>query len=286
VIPNPSTIIVATDGREQSDGAIRAATLFAELGDAWRIVSVVPPFPVVSAELDLHISAEVLDASRDERRRVVHEQVRRVLGQSVKVGVDVRNGDPAAVVSRTAAEAGVKLIITGLGRHRLVDRLLADETTLHIIRSAPTPVLAVPPEFSRAPQTAIVGVDFSETSLRAARLALHMVRGAATVYLANVAPREDAFSLATGGRAAYVEQATTKLHQLADELKPPELVHLQPVVRHGDPGTALLSYAADTRSELIAIGTRGLGLVSRLLLGSVATKVIRGSTIPVLTVPA
>jgi len=282
----PSTILVATDGREQSDGAIRAGALFAENGDAWHIVSVVPPLPPVSAELDLHISTEVRDASRDERRRVVQEQLRRVMSQASKVDVDVRSGDAADIVSRVATESGAKLIVTGLGRHRLVDRLLADETTLHIIRSAQTPVLAVPPEFSRAPQTAIVGVDFSETSMRAAKLALQMVRGAATVYLANVAPREDVLSLATKGGATYEARAMTKLQQLADELEPPELVHLQPVVRKGDSGTALLSYAADTQCELIAVGTRGLGLVSRLLVGSVATKVIRAATIAVLTVPA
>jgi len=282
----PSTILVATDGREQSDGAIRAGALFAENGDAWHIVSVVPPLPPVSAELDLHISTEVRDASRDERRRVVQEQLRRVMSQASKVDVDVRSGDPADIVSRVATESGAKLIVTGLGRHRLVDRLLADETTLHIIRSAQAPVLAVPPEFSRAPQTAIVGVDFSETSMHAAQLALQMVRGAATVYLANVAPREDVLSLATNAGATYEARAMTKLQQLADELEPPKFVHLQPVVRKGDSGTALLSYAADTQSELIAVGTRGLGLVSRLLVGSVATKVIRAATIAVLTVPA
>lgn len=284
-MPGAPSIIVATDGREQSDGAMRAGALYAGDGNHWRIVSVVSPFPVVSAELDLHISAEAHDASREERQRIVNEQVRRVFGEDAKVDVDIRSGDPADVLARAATEARATLIITGLGRHRLIDRLLADETTLHIIRSAPTPVLAVPPEFNRAPQTAIVGVDFSEASTRAARLALQMVQGAATIYLANVAPRDNVFGLATNARATYASRALGKLQLLANELETPDLMHLQPVVREGDSGTALLSYAADTRSELIAIGTRGLGLVSRLLLGSVATKVIRASTIAVLTVP-
>ena len=285
-MPNPSTILVATDGREQSDGAIRGGALLAEMGSVWRIVSVVPPRPVVSPELDLRISADVMEASREGRGQVVHEQVRRLLGTDVEVDIDVRTGHPADTISRAALEAKATLIVTGLGRHRLIDRLLADETALQIIRAAPTPVLAVPPDFSRAPLIAIVGVDFSEASVRAARLALQMVRGTATIYLANVAPREDVLSLATGGRADYEARAMAKLRQLADELEPPEQVHLQPVVRQGDSGTALLSYADETRSELIAVGTRGLGLVSRLMLGSVATKVIRASTIAVLTVPA
>jgi nucleotide-binding universal stress UspA family protein len=36
---------------------------------------------------------------------------------------------------------------------------------------------------------------------------------------------------------------------------------------------------------MIAIGTRGQGLVARMLAGSVATKVIRGSSVAVLTLP-
>ena len=285
-VPTTSTIVVATDGREQSDGAIRAGALFTAEGDAWRIVSVLPPSPLVSAELDLHINAEAMDASREARAGAVLEQIRRVLGNDVKAEIVVRNGNPADVVARVAEEEGAKLIVTGLGRHRLVDRLLSDETALQIIRSASMPVLAVPQEFSRAPRTAIVGVDFSEMSVHAVGLALQMVQGAATVYLANVAPREDVFTLSTRWRADYEKKVTTKLRELADELEPPELVHLQPVIRDGDAATALLSYAADTDSELIAVGTRGLGLVSRLIVGSVATKIVRASTVAVLTVPA
>jgi len=285
-MPNSSSVVVATDGREQSDGAIRAGALLAERGRAWRIVSVVPPFPVVSPELDLRIGAEVIEASREERHAVVNAQIRRLLGNGVKVDIDVRSGHPADTISRVAGEANATLVVTGLGRHRLIDRLLSDETALQIIRTAPTPALAVPMEFSRLPQTAIVGVDFSDASMHAARAALEMVSDTATIYLANVAPREDVLSLATGGQAAYESQAKAELRQFVDRLQPPDRMHMQPVVRQGDPGGALLSYADETHSDLIAIGTRGLGLVSRLLLGSVATKVIRASTIPVLTVPA
>lgn len=285
-MPTTSTIIVATDGREQSDGALRAGAMFAKPGDAWRILSVIAPLPVVSMDLEFHVGAEVIDASREGRARMVQEQVRRVLGDDARIQIDVHMGHPAETISRLATEAGAGLIITGLGRHRLVDRLLSDETALQIVRSASTPVLAVPGEFSRGPHTAIVGVDFSEMSIHAAQLALQMVSGAATVFLVNVAPRDDLYSLATNARAEYEDHAMTKLHELAARLQPPKTVHLQPVVRRGDPGAELLSYAADAGSELLAIGTRGLGFVSRMLVGSVASKVIRASTTPVLTVPA
>jgi len=283
---NPSTLIVATDGREQSDGAIRAGHWLAETDVAWRVVSVVPPLPLVSADLELQIRADAIDASLENQRRLLHEQLQRVLGSASTARLDVRQGHPADVVCRTAEDTNASLIVAGLGRRRLVDRLLADETALRIIRCATTPVLAVPPEFMPAPHTAIVGVDFSETSVRAAELALRLVQSAATIYLMNVAPREDVLSLATSGLAAYEAHAMPKLNDLAQRLQAPERVHLQPVIKQGDPATALLEYASETNSELIAIGTRGLGLVARLLLGSVATKVIRASSIAALTVPA
>ena len=63
-------------------------------------------------------------------------------------------------------------------------------------------------------------------------------------------------------------------------------IRFQPVVRQGDPGSELLRFADDTDAGLIAAGTRGLGFVARLFLGSVARKVIRNSPLPVLTIPA
>jgi nucleotide-binding universal stress UspA family protein len=283
---NPLTLVAATDGREQSDGAIRAGAWLAETGASWRIVSVAPPLPIVTPDIDLQIRADAIDVSLGNQRRLLQEQLARVLVHEPSAEIDVRYGDPADEVCRAAEEANASLIVAGLGRRRLIDRLLADETALRIIRSASMPVFAVPPDFTPAASAAIVGVDFSETSVHAARLAVGLVRDVSTIYLVNVAPREDVLSLATGGREAYEAYAMPKLKQVAQDLHLPERVHLQPVIRHGDPAAALLKYASETRSELIAIGTRGLGLVSRLLLGSVATKVIRASSIAVLTVPA
>jgi len=52
----------------------------------------------------------------------------------------------------------------------------------------------------------------------------------------------------------------------------------------GDEAQTIVKYAAEKRCDQIMMGTRGLGSVSNLLLGSVATKVIHLSDIPVLLV--
>jgi universal stress protein A len=56
-------------------------------------------------------------------------------------------------------------------------------------------------------------------------------------------------------------------------------------VVEGEPAATILAEAKRLRPGLIVIGTRGRGRMARLLLGSVAEKVIQGATVPVVTIP-
>ena len=280
-----SPIIVATDGREQSDGALRAGALFGGT-KGWRILSAAPMLHSLVPELDLGITAQALDVLRDQQLQSVRGQLRRALGEDPHVEIDIATGDPALATATIATREHASLIICGLGRHRIVDRLLGDETALAIIRVATHPVLAVPDDFAHRPRYAVVGMDFSEGSIGAAQLAPRFISKTATIYLVNVAPRDHLLHLVPGGFSAYEEHAGTQLELVVNRLNVPSGVHVQPVVRQGDAGTELLRFAEEVGDVLIAMGTRGLGLVARLLLGSVATKVIRASPTPVLTIPA
>lgn len=58
------------------------------------------------------------------------------------------------------------------------------------------------------------------------------------------------------------------------------------VVRFGDPAREIVAHADETSCSLIVVGTHGRHGLSRLMLGSVAEKVVRSSPVPVLTVRA
>lgn len=279
-----SPVIVATDGREQSDGALRAGALLAGAARTWRIVSASALINTLVPEVDLGITAQAIEVLQDEQRRSVKDQVRRVLEKDSCVDVQVPVGSPALVVAAAASKSNASLIVCGLGRHKIVDRLLGDETALAIIRTADKPVLAVPQDFDDLPRTVVVGIDFSAPSVRAAELALQMTRSPSVIYLMNVAPRENVLSAVTGGLPAYEERVRADLESLRRRLEVAPHTHVQPVVKQGDPGSELLCYAKETHAELIAVGTSGRGLIARLLLGSVATKVIRASPVSVLTI--
>jgi nucleotide-binding universal stress UspA family protein len=56
-------------------------------------------------------------------------------------------------------------------------------------------------------------------------------------------------------------------------------------VRIGDPAAAIVKFATDRYCNEIVMGTRGLGSLKGLLLGSVTTKVIHLACVPVTVVP-
>jgi nucleotide-binding universal stress UspA family protein len=55
-------------------------------------------------------------------------------------------------------------------------------------------------------------------------------------------------------------------------------------VLEGDPATSIIEYASKNGADLIVIGSRGLSTFKRLVLGSVSSKVVQESRIPVLVV--
>lgn len=61
-------------------------------------------------------------------------------------------------------------------------------------------------------------------------------------------------------------------------------VEVVSVLRSGSPSREIVRYAEEEGCDLVVMGTHGRGGIDRLLLGSVAERVVRSSEIPVLTV--
>jgi nucleotide-binding universal stress UspA family protein len=89
--------------------------------------------------------------------------------------------------------------------------------------------------------------------------------------------------------------------QLPMELEPPEAIRakldklislrcadadvtIEHIVKTGDPAIEILSTAEETHSDMIVIGTHGRTGLARLLMGSVAERVVRKAQCPVLTI--
>jgi nucleotide-binding universal stress UspA family protein len=279
-----SPVFVATDGREQSDAAMAVGRLLAGDDAALRIVTVLKALPMVSPEAALPISADVQTARRAEQRRAIVEQAARVWGDS-DIQVALAEGEPAATIAKLAHDSNATMIVSGIGRHQVMDRLFGDETAIRLVRLSRVPVLTVAGGLLHAPRRIVVAADFSETSLRAARLALELAAPHATVYLAHVGPRDKVLHDWNSWGLSYKEDAGDALQKMLHQLRVPTGMTVQRVLLQGDPATELLAFATSVNADLIATGSHGHGFVTRMLIGSVTTRILRCSTCSVLTVP-
>jgi nucleotide-binding universal stress UspA family protein len=274
-------IIIATDGLPQTDHALVLARMIAGSADALRVVSVIRPTPMIP-ESNMVVGLETTRVRRADAQRHVIAQMTR--SWEDLCSLEIGEGDPAAVVATIAHESNATMVVCGLGKHRVADRVFGDETALRLMRVCDVPVLAVADTPSRAPGRVVVACDFSETSLRAARMAIELASSYATLYLVHVAPR-GASGDQEGWGTVYRQEAADALVALTGQLRPPADMVIERVLLEGDPATELLAFASAVRADLIATGSHGRGFIARMLIGSVATRIVRTSTASVLVIP-
>jgi nucleotide-binding universal stress UspA family protein len=78
------------------------------------------------------------------------------------------------------------------------------------------------------------------------------------------------------------EEGTAALNEV--ERTVDDRAPVERIVVEGKPSSTIVEHAADDDCDLIVMGTHGRGGIDRLLLGSVAERVVRRSSVPVMTV--
>lgn len=283
-------LLVATTGGAGSESALHVAAALSAARDAEvDVLTVLEPMPV----LDAGFGAAVLPFDEIERQRRnellarVRAQVDAVAGTTERWTVRFRLGSPAHEIVESARMHDVSLVVLGLGRHEPADRIFGHETALRVSRMSPVPVLAVAPRLHSLPTRAIVAMDFSPSSIEAARAAARLMTAPGTLTLAHVAPPLDIESVeADTWERRYATGVAEAFARLARRLEPPSGVTVDHVVLEGDAAVELLALARRTNADFIAAGSHGYNLVERMLVGSVATKLLRSAHCSVLLAPA
>ena len=135
--------------------------------------------------------------------------------------------------------------------------------------------------------------DFSEPSYEAIHLACEMAQHfAAQITLLHVIASVPIISTAHDqvgfDVVGYQEELEAYAHKMLEKLekeKIPSDLRTQKVVLHGDPASAIIDQIRDTKYDLIVISTHGMTGLRHILFGSVTERVLKSSSIPVLTVP-
>lgn len=280
-------VLVAGDDGELSCGALRFAELLARRrGVNAHVLGAVRPmeFPVWAF---VDVDPAVMESGRrqgylESLRKRVHATV----GISGYFTVEAATGNPATVLAEAARARGSAVILAGIGERGTAERPPSEDAVLQLMESTPVPVVAVPPHAEHLPARALVAMDFSEVSRRAAAAALDFVDPGATVTLAHVAPEADLRALGAEGLAAIYEQGVAGLfQQLEAELGARGDVRVETVLLKGEPAPALLALSTGGAYDLIACGTHGAAAAGRRFPGSVSTALLRGARCPVLITP-
>jgi nucleotide-binding universal stress UspA family protein len=132
-------------------------------------------------------------------------------------------------------------------------------------------------------RTVVVPVDFSAESIDALDVGLQLVNDPANVHVVHVViditPLEAGEVWGVIDPQQRVEQMERALKQ---RLAGPKYAGIQLAVLLGEPAHGIANYAQEKQAELIVIPSHGRTGLTRLLIGSVAERVVRLAHCPVL----
>jgi nucleotide-binding universal stress UspA family protein len=138
----------------------------------------------------------------------------------------------------------------------------------------------------------VVGIDGSEQSCHAAEVSADLARrNNATIHFVTIVRPPEGWWGIVGSPptpSALSKSLTDAQREILDsvvaevDLTDLEVIQVEDV---GDPARMLLEYARRVDADLMVVGRRGAGLIERIMLGSVANRVVHDAECPVLLVP-
>lgn len=302
------SILVPLDGSPLAETALPVARdLAIRTGAALEVVSAFPSsmdvlrrsgVPVVDPRFEHEQAADIQQYSAHLEKRLAAET------PQLPLRVAAIEGIPAdVIVERARSQHHDLIVMTTHGRSGL-SRAWLGSVADRVVRESPVPVLVLreglrgvtahTAQFGEV----LVPVDFAHEALALAPHAstLAGVDGRIHLFHAVVTPRllppPSQYELMAGegvpthpatlSPVATREAAAQRMADIATDLSARGVRTTSAVATHHSAEEAILEYAAAEHIGLIVMGTHGRGVMERLLLGSVADKVLRGANVPVL----
>lgn len=304
----PFRVLLALDEGEASASALRFLTRLREAGPLDVVVGRV----YYAGDAHHHYGVAGAQAAYTDPDRAVESLIERDLKRMVpslpgqgelfyraKLGM----GRVADHLLELAEAERCSLVVLGSHKHAGFARMWSvSSATVHLARMA---VAVVPPDGlgvgNLAPQPrlkrVLVPTDFSEVGNAAVRWAYAVVERGGEVILAHVTPSEGVAEQLAGlyvpalpapHASPRVEaEVAARLRVLTpDSAGDRGVITRTEVLRSSDPAKALLVLADQLGVDALVISSHGRSGVTRLVRGSVAEALLRGSTHPVLVVRA
>ncbi len=295
------SILVPLDGSPEGEQALPVAQMIAaQQRSAVHLVHVHTPNDIISIE-GMPVLDEQMHSLGREHEHVYLDRIAQPLraDASLNVTTAVLDHPVAPALLRYAGENDIELLVLSSHGHGGFAPAWLGSVADTLVRNSHLPVLLVRPTNDVAQplsmERVLVPLDGSAMGEQVLPFALMLGSAARARYtllhVINPSARarselqidlpEDADDAAEI-EVQRVRAAERYLHTVAERLRADQANVETRIVIEPQAATAILNEAQDGENSVIALATHGRGGVARLLLGSVADKVVRGANVPVL----
>ncbi len=273
-------ILVCTDGSPESRGAVTAALELARSAGSkvylLEVISFMPGYELQTPDLlpPPPINLEV----QAVQEAAVRERLKAWQDEAASQGVDL---EPRVRIASSAYEGILEEVEAVapdwivMGRHGLTGlaRLLMGSVTARVIGYSPVNVLVVPQEATLSFRRLLAACDDSPYSAAAWKEALNIAKRMGSVLIG--------VSVAAG--EAEIQAAMQVTARMAAEAAG-QGIPLETIVPRGKPYEAIVKTAQAKEADLVVLGSHGRTGLKKLLMGSVAERVIGQAPCAVLVV--
>ncbi len=282
-------ILLSTDGSEYSEGAVREAIKLAK-----KCSSKLTAITVVDTNPEFDALAPQIVEKKEKSARTNLEVVQaRAMKEGVACDTIVREDEePYKCVVDEASKNKCTMIVMGRRGRTGLKRLMMGSVTARVVGLAPCNVLVVPNAAELEFKGIAVATDGSKFSATAASEAIGLARrNGSQLTVISVVPSElmtpmDAnFTLTQREHMAEKEMYEAEKNARAvKDAAQKEGVAVKAFVISGKPADAIIETARERNADLIVVGSHGRTGLEKLLMGSVAERVIVLAACPVLVV--
>jgi nucleotide-binding universal stress UspA family protein len=276
-------ILVAVDGSEPSLHALREACRLSSFEKCWiTVISVVPPY---EGDLALVGVENVMAAMRQPFEKALSAAKELAQQEGALIKPVLEEGEPERTVTDLADAENFDLIVMGRKGTHGIEKALVGSVTARVIGYSQKDVLVVPRDSPVGLGRILLATDGSKYSRAANEKAIDFARsyGNELKILSVVNVHPDFYSEAPEILDKMVEKAR-KYVEAVKEQATSAGISTEGFVREGDTYKKIIDLAREMNVHIIMMGSHGRTGLKRLLMGSVAERVIGLAPCPVLIV--
>jgi nucleotide-binding universal stress UspA family protein len=278
-VPKLQKLLLSADGSEFSEGATREAiSLAKKCSSKLYALSVVETNPEYES-----LAPQLVEKEIEKARALLTSIEERAAKEGVDCVTTVRQGEyPYSYIIQEAAKQSAEMIIMGRRGRTGLKRLVMGSVTAKVIGHAPCDVLVVPKDAKVELRKILLATDGSHYSENAAVKAIGIAkRSSAHLAVVSVVPSEGISPMDVVQPEMHRKLSVEKGQKAAEcyvdgvrKMAEREGVKVAGSTPYGRPYQAITDYAIKRKIDLIVIGSHGKAGLERLLMGSVAERVI------------